>query len=105
MKYLCALLVGCCLIGGCQSTPATPLKAKVASDTHVNSRKDVQPLSVIETRLNRLLLKLLETEQAVGVGVVIIREGTLVWQGYYGEQELGIPASSAMRSSMPPLAG
>lgn len=34
------------------------------SEPYVNSRKDVQSLNVIEARLNTLLPRLLETEQA-----------------------------------------
>lgn len=46
-----------------------------------------------ESQLDALVPELLREEKAAGVGIAIIRNGSVFWQGYYGEQAPGIVAS------------
>jgi CubicO group peptidase (beta-lactamase class C family) len=41
--------------------------------------------------MNALLPGLLKEQKAAGVGIAVIREGEVIWTGYYGEQAPGIP--------------
>ena len=45
------------------------------------------------TRINELLPPLLKAQKAAGVGIAVIRDGQVIWTGYYGEQAPGIPVS------------
>ena len=57
-----------------------------------NPALDEDALS-LEARLDALVPKLLSDEKAAGAGIGIIRNGSVIWQGYYGEQAPGIPIS------------
>jgi CubicO group peptidase (beta-lactamase class C family) len=47
--------------------------------------------------LDRALVDLVAENGVVAAGVGLIDDGTLVWTGYYGEQEPGVPASAKTR--------
>jgi len=70
-----ALLVGCVSRSESQSESAPP------------------PASFDPTRINELLPPLLKDQKAAGVGIAVIRDGQVIWTGYYGEQAPGIPVS------------
>jgi len=71
----------CIALAACESFNPTPSPAL----------KEVDFAS--ETQLDTLVPELLREEKAAGVGIAIIQDGSIVWQGYYGEQAPGIPAS------------
>ncbi len=48
-------------------------------------------------RLERALGDVLTHHQIVTAGMGILRDGKLVWEGYFGEQSPGVPASAATR--------
>ena len=45
------------------------------------------------TVMNALMPELLKEQKAAGVGIAVIRDGRVIWTGYYGEQAPGIPVS------------
>lgn len=47
--------------------------------------------------LDRALVKLVAENRIVTAGIGLIDDGRLVWTGYYGEQEPGVPASERTR--------
>ena len=77
ITLLIASLVGCVSI----NSELTPARDNVTS--------------ALESQLDTLLPKLLREEKAAGVGIAVIRDGDVIWQGYYGEQAPGVPASEA----------
>ena len=44
--------------------------------------------------MTALLPGLLKEQKAAGVGIAVIRDGRVIWTGYYGEQAPGIPVSA-----------
>ena len=56
-------------------------------------RADHRTASFDPTRINELLPPLLKEQKAAGVGIAVIRDGQVIWTGYYGEQAPGIPVS------------
>lgn len=55
---------------------------------------DIAPVTAAKAeRLNNTFSRLVERDGVRTAGVGIIRNGELVWTGYYGEQKPGIPAS------------
>lgn len=74
-SLLVTVLAGCAAM----SAEETPLHNNATSE--------------LELQLDNLIPNLLRDEKAAGVGIAIIRNGALVWQGYYGEQAPGVPAS------------
>lgn len=68
----------------------------LAACESINSTPSPDPNKVdfaSEARLGALVPMLLREEKAAGVGIAIIRNGDVVWQGYFGEQAPGIPTS------------
>ena len=65
------------LLGGCGS---------LSESTHRTASFD-------PTRINELVPALLKEQRAGGVGIAVLRDGQVIWTGYYGEQAPGIPAS------------
>lgn len=51
--------------------------------------------SELEMRLDALVPKLLREEKAAGVGVAVVRNGEVIWEGYYGEQAPSVPINDA----------
>ncbi|MEL7129931.1 MAG: serine hydrolase domain-containing protein, partial [Pseudomonadota bacterium] len=59
--------------------------------------QNIQPAPTLEqtqSRLDALIPSLLAAEKAAGVGIAIIRDGELVWEGYYGQQGPNVPATA-----------
>jgi CubicO group peptidase (beta-lactamase class C family) len=46
-------------------------------------------------QLNQALIKIVKQHHVRTAGVAVIKNGKVVWQGYYGEQSPGIPASAS----------
>lgn len=46
-----------------------------------------------KARFDALMPQLLRDHNSAGVGIGVIRDGKLVWTGYYGEQAPGVPVS------------
>lgn len=75
ISLLCASLAGC-----------------VSTSTLQSPAVDEATLT-LESQLDGLVPKLLREERAAGVGIAVIRNGDVVWQGFYGEQAPGISTS------------
>jgi CubicO group peptidase (beta-lactamase class C family) len=75
-SFICVLIA---FLAGCSSTHVQPTPA----------------LDYVASKLEAQIPVLLREERAAGVGIAIIRNGHVVWQGYYGEQAPGIPTSEA----------
>lgn len=71
-----ALLLGC-------STPTPTTSPATTSTATVIDR----------ARFDALVPRLLRDYHSAGVGIGVIRDGKLVWTGYYGEQAPGIPVT------------
>ncbi len=55
---------------------------------------DIQPVSAAQAaKFDDALKTMVETHRINTAGIGIIKDGILVWEGYYGEQAPGIPAS------------
>ena len=74
---LASILAAVALLGSCVS----------------RNESGARPASFDPTRLNELLPPLLKEQKAAGVGIAVIRDGQLIWTGYYGERAPGIPVS------------
>lgn len=46
-------------------------------------------------RMEALVPTLLKEEKAAGVGIAVLRDGRVLWTGYYGEQSPGIALSAS----------
>ena len=77
VSRLASILAMAALLGGCVS----------------RGESGHRTASFDPTRINELLPPLLKEQKAAGVGVAVIRDGQVIWTGYYGEQAPGIPVS------------
>ena len=51
------------------------------------------PDAGMAARMDALVPSLIETDGVAGIGIAVIRDGAVTWEGYYGEQAPGVPAT------------
>lgn len=85
------LLVNALLFSGCR-TESPPDKIEAASDIELSS--DIDAVTAEQgTALNLAFQRVLEKYGVITAGAGVIKNGELVWTGYYGEQSPGLAAS------------